>query len=65
VYGGYLVFSAGVFTLTGSRAERTERRAAGELVAPIGLNADFGLKLDTSIGTFDISVGNVLRRVPL
>lgn len=65
VYGGYLFLSAGVFTLTGSRAERTERRAAGELVAPIGFNANFGLKLDTNIGTFDISVGNILRRVPL
>jgi outer membrane protein insertion porin family len=65
VYGGYLFFSAGIFTLTGARAERTRRRELGELVAPIGLNADFGLKLDTSIGTFDFSVGNVLRRVPL
>jgi outer membrane protein insertion porin family len=65
VYGGYLFFSAGVFTLTGSRAERTERREAGELVAPIGFNANFGLKLDTNIGTFDISVGNILRRAPL
>jgi hypothetical protein len=35
------------------------------MVAPVGLNADFGLKLDTSIGTFDFSVGNVLRRLPL
>ncbi|PRQ05801.1 Outer membrane protein assembly factor BamA [Enhygromyxa salina] len=65
VYGGYLFFSAGLFTLTGTRAERSERRALGEPVAPVGLNADFGLKLDTSIGTFDFSVGNVLRRVPL
>jgi outer membrane protein insertion porin family len=65
VYGGYLFVSAGVFTLTGSRAERTRRREIGELVAPVGLNADFGLKLDTSIGTFDISVGNILQRVPL
>lgn len=65
VYGGYLFFSAGVFTLTGNREQRSERRAIGELVAPVGLNADFGLKLDTSIGTIDISVGNVLRRVPL
>jgi outer membrane protein insertion porin family len=65
VYGGYLFFSAGVFTLTGTAAERTRRRALGELVAPVGLNANFGLKLDTSIGTFDFSVGNLLRRVPL
>jgi outer membrane protein insertion porin family len=65
VYGGYLFFSAGIFTLTGTRAERTRRRELDEMVAPIGLNADFGLKLDTSIGTFDFSVGNVLRRLPL
>lgn len=65
VYGGYLFVSAGIFTLTGTRAERTERRQQGLLVAPVGLNANFGLKLDTSIGTFDFSVGNVLRRVPL
>jgi outer membrane protein insertion porin family len=65
VYGGYLFVSAGVFTLAGTRAERSERRAAGELVAPVGFNANFGLKLDTSIGTFDISVGNILQRVPL
>jgi outer membrane protein assembly factor BamA len=65
VYGGYLFFAAGVFTLTGSREQRMERRALGELAAPVGFNANFGLKLDTSIGTIDISVGNVLRRVPL
>lgn len=65
VYGGYLFFSAGIFTLTGTRAERTRRRELDEMVAPVGLNADFGLKLDTSIGTFDFSVGNVLRRLPL
>ncbi|KIG12901.1 surface antigen variable number repeat protein [Enhygromyxa salina] len=65
VYGGYLFFSAGVFSLTGTQEQRSERRANGELAAPIGFNANLGLKLDTSIGTIDISVGNVLRRVPL
>jgi outer membrane protein assembly factor BamA len=65
VYGGYLFFAAGVFTLTGSPEQRRARKALGELVAPVGLNANFGLKLDTSIGTIDISVGNILRRVPL
>jgi len=57
--------SAGVFTLAGTRAERSDRRAAGEWVAPLGLNANFGLKLDTAIGTFDISIDNILRRTPL
>lgn len=65
VYGGYLFVSAGLFTLTGTRDERAARRAAGEWVAPLGFNANFGLKLDTAIGTFDISVGNILRRTPL
>lgn len=65
VYGGYLYFGAGVFTFAGTAAQRRARRDAGELVAPVGLNADIGLKLDTSIGTFDISVGNILQRVPL
>ena len=65
VYGGYLSLSAGVFTLTGDRDERRARTAAGLLAAPVGFNADFGLKLDTSIGTIDLSVGNILRRVPL
>nr|WP_172305874.1 hypothetical protein [Pseudenhygromyxa sp. WMMC2535] len=65
VYGGYLYLSSGIFTLTGTREERSLRREAGQLVAPFGLNADFGLKLDTSLGTFDISVGSVLERTPL
>lgn len=65
VYGGDLFFSAGVFTLAEERSVREARRDAGEFAAPIGFNADFGLRLDTSVGTFNISVGNVLRRVPL
>lgn len=65
VYGGYLFVSAGLFTLTGTREQRAVRRAAGEWVAPLGFNANFGLKLDTAIGTFDISIGNILRRAPL
>ena len=65
VYGGYLYLSGGVFTLAGTREERSARRDVGELAAPVGLNGDFGVKLDTSIGTFDVSVGSVLRRLPL
>jgi outer membrane protein insertion porin family len=34
-------------------------------VAPVGFNADFGLRLDTAVGTVSITVGNVLRRTPL
>lgn len=65
VYGGDLYLSLGVFTLVGDRAERDRRRAAGERVAPVGAAADLGLRLDTSLGTFNLSVGDVLRRTPL
>jgi outer membrane protein insertion porin family len=65
VYGGDFVFSAGIFLLAGDRAERRARREAGELAAPVGFNANLGLRLDTALGTFDVSVGNVLQRTPL
>jgi hypothetical protein len=57
--------SAGVFTLVEDRSTRARRRDAGERVAPIGFNADLGLRLDTALGTVNISIGNVLRRTPL
>jgi outer membrane protein assembly factor BamA len=65
VYGGDLFVSAGVFTLVEDRSTRARRRDAGERVAPIGFNADLGLRLDTALGTVNISIGNVLRRTPL
>ncbi|MCX4240733.1 BamA/TamA family outer membrane protein [Paraliomyxa miuraensis] len=65
VYGGDLYLSLGVFTLVGDDAERARRREAGERVAPVGAAGDLGLRLDTALGTFSISVGNVLRRTPL
>jgi outer membrane protein assembly factor BamA len=65
IYGGDLVFSTGVFTLVEDRATRDMRRAMGQSVAPAGFNADLGVRLDTSIGTLNITVGNVLRRTPL
>lgn len=65
IYGGDLFLSAGIFTLVEDQAARKLRRDADERVAPIGFNADFGLRLDTALGTFNISVGNVLERTPL
>lgn len=65
VYGGDLFLSSGIFTLVEDRAQRAMRRAVGDTVAPIGFNADVGLRLDTAIGTVGVSVGNVLRRTPL
>lgn len=65
IKGGALFWSAGIFTFAGNAAERKVRKAIGEPVAPIGFNANFGLRLETVIGVVDLSVGNVLRRTPL
>lgn len=65
VYGGDIFFGAGLFTLVGNAAERTQRKLADQRVAPIGFNANLGIRIDTAAGTFNISVGNVLRRTPL
>jgi outer membrane protein insertion porin family len=65
VYGGDLFIGAGVFTLVGTPAERKAQRAAHQRVAPAGFNANLGVRLDTALGTFSISVGNLLRRTPL
>jgi hypothetical protein len=65
VYGGDLFFGAGLFTLVGDAQERGRRKLARERVAPLGFNANIGVRIDTAAGTFNISVGNVLRRTPL
>ena len=65
IYGGDLVLSAGIFTLVEDRERRQSRRDRGETVAPVGFNADFGLRLDTAVGTVSLTVGNALRRSPL
>ena len=64
-YGGDLFFGAGVFTLVGNAAERAAQRAADQTITPVGFNANLGVRLDTSLGTFNISVGSLLRRTPL
>jgi len=63
--GGHLFFGAGIFTITGDAAERRDWRALGMLAAPIGLNLNLGLRLETALGTLDLSVGNVMQRLPL
>jgi len=65
IKGGALFWSTGIFTFAGDASERKARRALAEPVAPIGFNANFGLRLETVIGAVDLSVGNVLRRTPL
>lgn len=63
--GGHLFFGAGIFTITGDAEERRNWRALGMPAAPIGLNLNLGLRLETALGTLDLSVGNVMRRLPL
>lgn len=65
IKAGYLVWSTGVFSFAGDAEERARRRAAGEWAAPLGFNANFGLRLDTVVGAVDLTVGNVLQRTPL
>jgi len=65
IKGGALFWSTGIFTFAGDAGERKARRALAEPVAPIGFNANFGLRLETVIGAVELSVGNVLRRTPL
>ncbi len=63
--GGHLFLGAGIFTITGGADERRGWRSSGQLAAPLGLNLNFGLRLETALGTLDLSVGNALRRSPI
>jgi len=65
IYGGDIYVSAGVFTIAEPPDVRAERRRHDEFVAPLGFNANAGIRIDTVIGTFDLSIGNLLRRTPL
>ncbi len=63
--GGHLFFGAGIFTIAGDAEERRDWRALGMPAAPVGLNLNLGLRLETALGILDISVGNVMRRLPI
>jgi outer membrane protein assembly factor BamA len=63
--GGHFFFSVGTYVLAGDRVQREQRRADGLPAAPVGLNGNLGLRLDTSLGRVDLSVGNVMERLPL
>jgi outer membrane protein insertion porin family len=55
IYGGDLFVSVGAYGL-GSRAPFS---------APVDLTVNLGLRLDTFIGVFELSLGNALGRLPL
>jgi outer membrane protein assembly factor BamA len=63
--GGHLFFGVGSYVISGDAAERSQRRHDGLPAVPVGVDGNMGLRLDTGLGRVDLSVGNVLRRVPL
>ncbi len=65
VEGGFFFFSSGVHAIAPGRDERAARRDAGLPAAALGLNGNLGIRLHTSIGEIDLSVGNLLQRLPL
>jgi hypothetical protein len=58
IYGGDLFVGAGVYTLGGEIGGVPERRA-------LDLTFDVGVRLDTEVGIFELSLANALGRVPL
>ncbi|MBK8264572.1 MAG: BamA/TamA family outer membrane protein [Nannocystis sp.] len=63
--GGHVFVSSGVYSLLGDAAERAGWRSIGARAAPLGLNLGLGLRLETALGTIELSVGNATRRLPL
>ena len=64
VYGGDLFVGAGVWALA-ERADLDVRDRPLSDALPVDLMLDIGLRLDTEIGIFELSLANALGRVPL
>ena len=64
IYGGDLYVGAGVWGLANADALRVRDRPASKAL-PLDLLIDLGLRLDTEIGIFELSLANGLGRVPL
>ena len=63
VYGGDAFVAAGLFG-HGQRRRRPSRRARSRWHSlPIDLTGDLGLRLDTYVGIFTISIANALSRI--
>jgi outer membrane protein insertion porin family len=60
VYGGDLFVGAGLWSLMATRDIGVD-----EPTFPVDLLLDIGLRLDTEIGIFELSLANALGRVPL
>jgi outer membrane protein insertion porin family len=63
VYGGDAFVALGAFALASSEDLRVRDGPIGRAL-PADLTADLGLRLDTYVGIFTLSVANVLGRIP-
>jgi outer membrane protein insertion porin family len=63
IYGGDFFLNVGLIALTSRSAMHVRDRPLAESI-PIDLTVDAGLRLDTSIGLFRLSIGNALGRIP-
>ncbi|MBK7535259.1 MAG: BamA/TamA family outer membrane protein [Myxococcales bacterium] len=63
IYAGDLFVGAGLWGLADSAGVRTRDRALWDSL-PIDLFLDAGLRIDTDIGVFELTVANTLGRVP-
>jgi hypothetical protein len=63
VYGGDLFVGAGLWALANADDLRVRDRDALRAL-PIDLLLDIGLRLDTEVGIFELSLANGLGRVP-
>jgi len=64
VYGGDLFFGFGLWGL-GKRDDLRARDTSAYRAVPIDVFVDAGLRLDTEIGIFELSLANGIGRVPL
>jgi outer membrane protein assembly factor BamA len=63
-YGGDFFFNVGLIMLTSKDELRVRDDDLSQSI-PVDMTIDTGLRLDTQIGIFKISVGNLLGRIPL
>ncbi len=63
IYGGDLFVGAGLWGLSESASPRTRDRSLWNAL-PIDLFLDAGLRIDTDIGVFELTVANALGRIP-
>ena len=64
VYSGDAFVAAGIFGV-GSRHDFRDPTRSGFAAWPIDLTGDLGVRLDTYIGVFTLSIANALGRLPL